>query len=70
MNVSKHTSFYPQLTFRLCLGVWRGGEGKALEGGKYREKWRNLSHFFERVFFLENHKLMLMIHIFLILRIL
>jgi len=47
----------------------RGGEGKALGGGKYRGKWRNLSHSFESVF-LENDKVMLMIHIFLILRIL
>jgi len=25
------------------LRVWRGREGKALRGGKYEEKWRNLS---------------------------
>jgi len=30
-------------SFRLCLRVWRGGEGKALRGGKYEGKWRNLS---------------------------
>jgi len=52
------------------LGVWRRGRGrKGFGGGKYRGKWRNLSHFFESVF-LENDKVMLMIHIFLILRIL
>jgi len=27
------------------LGVWRGGEGKALRGGKFEGKWRNLSNF-------------------------
>ena len=32
------------------------------------KKWRNFSHFFKRVFFLENYKLMFMIYIFLILR--
>jgi len=31
------------LSPRLCLGVWRGREGKALSGGKYEGKWRNLS---------------------------
>jgi len=34
---------------RLCLRVWRGGYG--LEGGKYREKWGNLSHFLKEYFF-------------------
>jgi len=28
-----------QKLLRLCLGVWRGGEGKALERWKYRGKW-------------------------------
>jgi len=29
----------------------RGGEGRALEGEKYRGKLRNLSHVLKRVFF-------------------
>jgi len=55
---------------RLYLGVWRGREGMALGDEKYRGKWWNLSHSFERVFFSENDKIILMIYIFLILRIL
>jgi len=47
----------------------RGGEGRALGGGKYRGKWRNLSYFFEEYFLFENDKLIFMINIFLILRI-
>jgi len=35
---------------RLCLGVWRGGKERDLGGGKYRGKWRNLSHFLEEFF--------------------
>jgi len=54
---------------RLCLGVWRGEEGKALGGGKYREIEKSFTYFGKSVF-LENEKLMFMIHIFLILRIL
>jgi len=38
-------SNHHQISLRLCLGVWRGREGKALEGWKYRGKWENLSHF-------------------------
>jgi len=37
-------------TIMLCLGVWRGRKGRVLQGEKYRRKWRNLSHFFEREF--------------------
>jgi len=44
-------------------------EGRALRGGKYREKLRNLSHFLEE-YFLENDKLMFIIDKFLILRVL
>jgi hypothetical protein len=50
------------------LGVWSGGEGRALRGQKYRGKLRNLSHFLKEYFL--SDKLMLMINIFLILRIL
>jgi len=31
----------------------RGGEGRALEGGKYRGKLRNLSHVLKEKFYLE-----------------
>jgi len=30
---------------RLCLRVWRGGQGEALRSGKYEGKWRNFSNF-------------------------
>jgi len=33
------------IPLRLCLGVWKGGEGRALGVWKYIEKWKNLSHF-------------------------
>jgi len=57
-------------SFRLCLGVWRGGEGK-------RRLWRvrnigengKIFHIFWKSNLLENDKLMLMIDIFLIVRI-
>jgi len=45
------------------IGGGFGGEGRALWGGKYRENWRNLSHF-SKEYFLENDKLMLVINIF------
>jgi len=32
---------------RLCLGVWRGGEGKSLTGGKYVRENREI--FLKRV---------------------
>jgi len=40
---------------RLCLGVWRGGEGKErlLDEEKYIGKLRNLSHFLKKYFFRE-----------------
>lgn len=31
--------------FRFCLRVWRREEGKGLDGGKYGDKMKNLSHF-------------------------
>lgn len=42
-----------------------GGKGEALDGGKYKGKWRNLSYFLNDRIFLEND----IINIFLILRI-
>ena len=33
----------PKSILRLCLRVWKGGEGKAFRGGKYEGKCRNLS---------------------------
>jgi len=39
---------------RLCLGVWREEEGRALtEGEKYRRKLINLSHFLKEYLFKE-----------------
>jgi len=35
----------PLLRLCLSLRVWSGGERRALGVGKYRGKWRNLSHF-------------------------
>jgi len=50
---------------RLCLRVWSGGEGKALEGWKYRGNWKGKKNqIFSKSNFLENDKLMLMVNIF------
>jgi len=43
----------PKQTLRLCLGVWRGEEGKVWRGGKYEGKWKNLSNFLKEWFFRE-----------------
>jgi len=47
----KPTAVSMSINLRLCLRVWRGGEGKALGGEKYRENLRNLSHFLEEYCF-------------------